>query len=190
MIVGCMIKKLMMLFLFVLFLITLVSCIFLYGHAVQVLLDPENAKKIYVKPFINDTDHLGLEVRFTNAVADEIIMDGRLSLVNNEVEADVVFIYVIRRYILQTLTYDMNMLPEYYKLWIIGSTSLIDKNNGAIIWSDPNFKEAQIYVDTVRSQNNVSMTDEMTEEEAVEIICDKISKNIVKKIIKSLTFIN
>ncbi|MDR3253681.1 MAG: hypothetical protein LBT07_01780, partial [Endomicrobium sp.] len=63
-------KLIASLFLFVLFSITLISCTLLYDPAVQIL--PEHVKKVYVKPFINNTKQFGLEAKFMNAVIDEL----------------------------------------------------------------------------------------------------------------------
>jgi hypothetical protein len=148
-----------------------------YGLTIQTL--PENIKKIYVKPFINNTNQFGFETKFMNSVINEIISDGRLSLVNNEVEADGVLIVTIKRYILQSLTYDSNMVPEYKLLVVIASIALTYKDN-SIIWIEPNMEGVQIYLDSKKMQNNNTMS----EEYAGEIVCDKMSRNIIRRIVK------
>ena len=37
---------------------------------------PQNAKKIYIKPFVNSTSQYGLEDKLTLAVTNELINDG------------------------------------------------------------------------------------------------------------------
>jgi hypothetical protein len=175
-------KIVLVLSIFVLLSMSLMSCVSPYDPAAQIL--PEHIKKLYVKPFINNTNQFGLEARFTNAVTDEVLMDGRLSLVNSEKEADGVLIVTVKRYILQPLTYDVNMVPEQYKLWIIASASLIDKDNNITLWTEPSLEGIQIYRDSTRGQSDVAMGDGMTEEEARDIVWQKMSKNIVKRVIK------
>jgi len=163
------------------------SCASVYDPAPQLL--PEHVKKVYVRPFTNGTNQFGLEARFTNAVIDEILRDGRLSLVNTEAEADGVLTAVIKRYILQPLTYDINMVPELYKLWIIVSVSFIDKTNNVTLWTEPNMEGLQIYKNITAasassSSNFSSNTDGMAEEDARQLIWDKLARNIVTRTVK------
>jgi hypothetical protein len=156
----------------------LAACAGPYDPAPQIL--PEHIKKVYVKPISNNTNQYGLEAKFTNAIVDEILRDGRLSLVNSPEEADGVIAGTIKRYILQPLTYDANMVTEQYKLWIIVSVSLVDRENNVTLWTEPNLEGIQIYLDNTKG----SFGEGMTEEEAREIIWEKLSRDIVKRTIK------
>jgi hypothetical protein len=167
-------KKLALLFL----VFVLTSCSSVYDPAPQIL--PEHIKNVYIRPFINKTNQFGLETKFTNALVDEIMRDGRLSLVNNENESDGILSIEIKKYILQPLTYDANMVVEQYKLWVIISVSFIDKENNVTLWTEPNLEGIQIYLDATKG----SIGEGMTEEEARDIIWEKLSRNIVKRTIK------
>lgn len=162
----------------VMFALALTSCAAPYNPAPQLL--PEHIKKVYVKPVVNNTNKYGLEAKFTNAVVDEILRDGRLSLVNVPDEADGILTGTIKKYILQPLTYDANMVTEQYKLWIIASVSLVDKENNVTLWTEPNLEGIQIYLDATKG----SPGEGMTEDEAREIIWEKLSRDIVKRTIK------
>ncbi|MDR1926322.1 MAG: LPS assembly lipoprotein LptE [Endomicrobium sp.] len=177
-------KITMFLSLFVLLSVFLVSCLSVYNNVVQTL--PENVRKIYVKPFINTTTQFGLEAKFTSEVIEEIISDGRLSFVNTEADGDAILTVTIVRYVLQPLTYDVNMLPEQYKLWVVASVSLIDKYNNVPLWTEL-IEGIHIYKDIIKSRcnYNVDMFDGMTEEDAREILWQKISRNIVRRIVKA-----
>ncbi|MDR1195645.1 MAG: LPS assembly lipoprotein LptE [Endomicrobium sp.] len=169
----------------------LMSCAGIYDPAPQLL--PEHIRKVYVKPIINNTNQYGLEAKFTNAIVDEILRDGRLSLVNSADEADGVLTGTIKKYILQPLTYDANMVTEQYKLWIITSVSLVDRENNVTLWTEPNLEGIQIYLDATKRRSSMSSSsmggnfddsEGMTEEEARELIWEKLSRNIVKRTIK------
>jgi hypothetical protein len=163
--------------------ISLSSCTSLYEPAVQLL--PEHIKKVYVKPFGNNTNQFGIESKFTNEVIEEIINSGRLSLVNKEKDADGVLTVTIKRYILQPLTYDINNVAEQYKMWIIASVSLVDNDNNLTLWTEPNMEGIQIYRDINRRPSGEnSIDDGMSEEEAREIVWIKMSRNIVRRVIK------
>jgi outer membrane lipopolysaccharide assembly protein LptE/RlpB len=145
---------------------------------------PEHIKNIYVQPVINATNQFGIEGSFTNYITDEFMIDGRLSVVNSSKEADAVIIVTIKRYILEPLTYDVNGVVEQYKLWVIVSASLVDKDNNVNLWTEPNLEGIQIYRDTTRRQSGDSFGDGMTEEEARQIIWTKMSRNIVRRVVK------
>jgi hypothetical protein len=177
------VKKIIV-YLFAAFLfISLSSCTSLYEPAVQLL--PEHIKKVYVKPFGNNTNQFGIESKFTNEIIEEIINSGRLSLVNKEKDADGVLTVIIKRYILQPLTYDINNVAEQYKMWIIASVSLVDNDNNVTLWTEPNMEGIQIYRDINRRPSGEDPIDDgMSEEEAREIVWIKMSRNIVRRVIK------
>ncbi|MDR3092498.1 MAG: LPS assembly lipoprotein LptE [Endomicrobium sp.] len=169
--------------LFALLSMSLASCVSPYEPAVQIL--PGHIKKIYVKPVINNTLRFGLETKFTQEIMSEVLVDGRLSLVNDETEADGVLTVTIRRYILQPLIYDVNNVPEQCKLWITASASLIDKENDVTLWIDPNLEGVQIYRCSTGGQSNAGTGDGMTDEDnARDIVLEKMTRNIVRRVIK------
>ncbi|AKL97598.1 LPS assembly lipoprotein LptE [Endomicrobium proavitum] len=173
-------KKLLLMFLFT---VLLSSCAAQYDPAPQIL--PDYIKNIYIRPILNNTNQFGLEAKFMNAVVDEFLSDGRLSLVNTESEANGALSVTIKKYILQPLTYDVNMVAEQYKLWIIVSVSFIDIENNVTLWTEPNMEAIQIYRDITRSsQNSYGLGEGMSEEEARAIIWEKLSRDIVKRTIK------
>ena len=126
----------------------LAGCTSPYTPAPQIL--PSHIKKIYVRPFVNNTTQYGLEEKLTLRVVDELLRDGRLILVNNEADADGILAGEIEKYILQPLTYDENMVVEQYKLWVILNVHFIDKANNVILWSEPNLEGIQIFYDATR----------------------------------------
>jgi hypothetical protein len=174
-------KNIAYLFVVILFII-LSSCASPYEPAVQLL--PEHIKKVYVKPFGNNTNQFGIESKFMNEVIEEIINSGRLSLVNKEEDADGILMVTIKRYILQPLTYDVNNVAEQYKMWIIANASLVDNGNNSItLWTEPNIEGIQIYRDiNRRPSEGDSIGYEMSEEEARQIVWIKMSRNIVRRV--------
>jgi hypothetical protein len=167
--------------LFAILLTSLASCVTICNSSGGKNL--ENIKKIHVRPFANNTNQFGLEVKFTKEVMEEIIADGRLSLVNTEAEADGIVVVTIGKYILRPLAYDAYMQPEKYKLLIAVSVSLVDKDNGVALWTEPNMEVTQTYKDS--NKNSADVTDNgMTEEEARQIIWEKMSRKIVKRVVK------
>lgn len=159
------------------FVASLISCASPYEPAPQLL--PAYVKNIYVRQIVNNTNQYGLEDKFTKAIIDEFMRDGRLSVVTSEEEADGVVVCEIKRYVLQPLTYDANMVTEQYKLWVLINVYFIDKHENITLWSEPNMEGIQIYADSVKGGFGG-----MTEEEAREYIWEKLSRDIVKRTIK------
>jgi len=150
------------------------ACAVPYDPAPQLL--PAYIKNIYVRPVVNNTNQYGLEDKFTKAIIDEFMSDGRLSLMSNENEADGVLVCEIKRYVLQPLTYDANMVTEQYKLWILVNAYFIDKHENVTLWVEPNMEGIQIYADAVKVGFGG-----MTEEQARENIYTKLSRDIVRR---------
>ncbi len=154
-----------------------VSCASPYDPAPQLL--PSYIKSVYVRPVVNNTNQYGLEDKFTKAIIDEFMRDGRLSVVTSEEESDGTVVCEIKRYVLQPLTYDANMVTEQYKLWILINVYFIDRHENITLWAEPNMEGIQIYADAVKVGFGG-----MTEEQAREYIWDKLSRDIVKRTVK------
>ena len=134
---------------------------------------PQDAKKVFVKPFVNSTSQSGLEDKITLAVTNEMINDGRYALVNNEKDADGILAGEITKYELQALTYNAAAVTQQYKLFIIVNVHFTDKVKNVALWSEP-MEGVQIYYDS-------SQPGGMTEDEARGIIWDNMSRDIVRR---------
>ena len=155
----------------------IISCTSPYDPAPQLL--PAYVKNVYVRPVVNNTNQYGLEDKFTNAIIDEFMRDGRLSVVTSEDESDGVVVCEIKRYTLQPLTYDANMVTEQYKLWVLINVYFIDRHENITLWTEPNMEGIQIYADSVKVGFGG-----MTEDQAREYIWEKLSRDIVKRTVK------
>ncbi|GHT47171.1 hypothetical protein AGMMS49936_07390 [Endomicrobiia bacterium] len=165
--------------LFALLLTSLVSCTSVHNSAGQVSPESKNVKKIYVKPFTNNTNQSGLEAKFTNEVMKEIMETGRLSLVNNEAEADGIIVATIIKYTLEPRT----TTHGEYKLLVGADVSLIDKNNNATLWAEHDMEGTKTYKDS--SKNSADAVDDgMTEEEARQLVWEKMSRKILSSVVK------
>jgi hypothetical protein len=175
-------KNMLILSLFILFPAYLISCSYLRSPAAVNIL-PEYIKKVYVKS-LNITKSFDIEIEFTKAIEKEIIMDGRLSLADTEEEADIVFIAIIKKYILQPLTYDENKGVSQYKLSIESNISFVDKNKN-VIWEELNMERMHIYRDYMRHHpHNKMFYDGMSERKARRVVFNKFSKYIVRQAVR------
>jgi len=152
--------------------ILLTACSAPYTPAPQIL--PQNVRKIYIKPFVNDTNQFGLEDKLTVAVTNQLINDGRFIVVNNEAAADGMLVGEISKYVLQPLTYDANMVTQQYKLRILVNIYFVDRSKNVTLWAEPNLEGVQIY-------NDATLPGGMTEEEARQAIWVNMSNDIVNR---------
>jgi hypothetical protein len=175
--------KKIMLILSILLSAYLIPCSCLCSPA-AVNISPEYIKKVYVKS-LNITKLFDIEIEFKKAIEKEIIMDGRLSLADTEEEADIVFIAIIKKYILQPFTYDENKELGQYKLSIGANISLIDKNKN-IIWEELDMERMHIYRGCLRQPRNKMfyVCDGMSEKKARKVVFSRFSKYIVRRAVK------
>jgi hypothetical protein len=140
-----------------------------------------------VFPCINKTDHFGLETKLTNKIIDEILNDGRLTLVNNTNEAEYILFFKINKYVIKELS-SVNFKIYYnsminYKLYVSLSVTLADKNNN-IIFYKPNVRSIHIYTTCVPITNNYFYNrNNNNETYAINYLFDRLAKNIVKQVI-------
>ena len=142
---------------------------------------PQDAKKIYVKPFSNSTSQSALEDKLTLAVTNELINDGRYALVNSEKDADCVLSGDISKYELSPLTYNAAAATQQYKLFILVNVTFTDKAKTTPLWSEP-MEGIQIYYDA-------SQPGGLTEQDAQAVIWDNMSRDIVRRTADSLSSI-
>jgi hypothetical protein len=175
-------KKIMLILsLFILFSAYLISCSYLHSPDVKVL--PEYIKKVYVKPTV--VNQFGVETEFIESIEKEIIIDGRLSLVNIEEEADAIFIVGIKKYDLQPIIYNANTnRNDYqYKLSIEADILLVDKDKN-VIFRAPDMKMMYIYRDYMRDPFSEIFYDGMSERKTRRAVFNKFSKYVVRRAVK------
>lgn len=145
-----------------------------YTPAPQVL--PQNIRKVAIETFKNSTVYYGMEEKLTFAITNEFIRDGRVAVVNSA-DADGILRGEITRYVLEPLTYDENHVVKEYKLWILVDIMLIDRLKNEVVMQEKNLEgNYRFFVSNVPGG--------ISEEEAREIIWEKLSRNILKRTIE------
>jgi outer membrane lipopolysaccharide assembly protein LptE/RlpB len=141
------------------------------------------AKKIFIAAVQNNTNQYGLEENLTMVLSDEMLNDGRLSLVNSEYEADGILSITIKRYILRPLTYDANMAAEQYKMWIVTEISLANAKNNVEMWKE-NIEAIHIYLDSDKSSSGKESDEAVSEQDARTAAWEKLSRRLVRRIVR------
>lgn len=137
---------------------------------------PQHIRKIGLRPIKNNTIYFGLEDRFTLRLQEEFTRGGQYPLVSEEF-ADGILIAEINRYINEPTSYDENAIVQERKMWVLVNIYFLDKVQNKIIWSEPNLQGIQHYFVETKPSG-------MTEEQARQIIWDKLSRDIFKRTIE------
>jgi len=146
---------------------------------------PKHIKTVAVPTFVNRTAHYGIETKLTDAVIEEFIRDGHLSVVKKE-GADALLTGEIVTYVLEPLSYDATEVVEQYKLWVVVNLAFRDLTTGQVLWEEKRESiegnliggiegDVRYYV-TPRAGRTVE-----TEEEAQERLVVELADHIVRR---------
>ena len=163
-------KKLMML-------VALCACLaacggetILYKPQAQIM--PQHIKKIAVRPILNRTEVFALEDKFYNELYDSFLRNGMYQIVAENDGAQGVVVTTISRYLNMPIQYDSQLIPTVYKLEIWLDVVFMDATTNTPVWREPAFLGTQIYAAS-------TLPGGMTEQQARDIIFEKLSKDIV-----------
>lgn len=129
--------------------ISLVLCVALGGCGYQFggggSLLPKDAKTIYVEPFINRSREVGIDKELTTAVRGEMYRKGRLRVVEQVEQADVILSGVVRS--LDSVTASINRFDEVLQLehHMVLDVNLRRREPNEILWRGPGIRLTQIY---------------------------------------------
>lgn len=152
----------------------LTACPYEYKPSPIVL--PQHIRKIGLRPIKNNTAFFGLEDKLTLRLQEEFTRGGQYPLVPED-QADGVLIAEIERYINEPVSYDENLVVQERKLWVLVNIYFWDKVENKIIWSEPNLEGVQRYFVETKPGG-------MTEEQAREIVWDKLARDIYRRTVE------
>lgn len=147
-----------------------------YQYTPSSILLPQYIRKIGLRPVKNNTAFFGLEDKFTLRIQEEFTRGGQYPLVSEDL-ADGVLIAEIDRYINEPTSYDENLVVQERKLWVLVNIHFWDKVQNKILWSEPNLSGVHRYFVEGRASG-------ITEEQAREIVWDKLARNIYRRTIE------
>jgi Lipopolysaccharide-assembly len=106
---------------------------------------PKDAQTIYVEPFINRSREVGIDKELTTAVRGELYRKGRLRLVEQAEQADVILSGVVRS--LESITASINRFDEVLQLQaqMVVDLNLRRREPNEILWRGPGITLTQIY---------------------------------------------
>lgn len=115
----------------------------LVGHGN--FLDP-TIKTIEVPAFVNRTTRVELEQRVTAAVAEEFVSRGRLRLVKNDNEADVILRGSIDSFNVNQIAFNTQGRATQYQISITAKIELVDhRHEDKVLWSNDQYRFTENY---------------------------------------------
>ena len=123
--------------------VALGGCGYQFGGGGSLL--PKDAQTIYVEPFINRSRDVGLDKELTTALRGEMYRKGRLRVVEQVEQADVILSGVVRS--LDSMTVSINRFDEVLQMQaqMIVDVNLRRREPNEILWRGPGITLTQIY---------------------------------------------
>jgi outer membrane lipopolysaccharide assembly protein LptE/RlpB len=121
----------------------LAGCGYQFGHGESVL--PKDAQTIFVEPFVNRTRDVGLSQEFTTALRSELYRRGRLRLVDEAEQADVILSGVVRSLGSQTASVNRHDEVLQYESHLVLDVNLRRREPNEILWRGPGIRLTETY---------------------------------------------
>lgn len=107
---------------------------------------PQTAKTIQVPAFVNKTTRVQVEQRVTQAVADEMVLRGRLKLVTNPDDADIIIRGSIDTFQITPVTFNSEGRATEYQASVTAKIELLDhRENDKVLWKNDQYRFLQNY---------------------------------------------
>lgn len=135
---------------------------------------PQHIRKVAIRPILNKTEIFAMEDKLYLQLYDEFLKNGTYQIVSENNGAEGVIITTITRYLNVPVQYDSQLIPTVYKMDVWLDIVLMDKTTNTPVWREPAFLGTQTY-------SASTLPGGMTEQQARELIWQKLSKDIVKR---------
>ncbi len=149
----------------------------LVGHSN--FLDPK-IRTIQVPSFINRTTRVELEQRVTQAVAEEFVTRGRLKLVTQPNDADVIMRGSIDSFGIFPIAFNNQGRATQYQVAITAKIELLDhRNDDKVLWKNDQYRFTENY------QVDITSTDAFDQEtRAIQDIAQRFSETLVTNLLE------
>ncbi len=149
----------------------------LVGHGN--FLDPK-IKTVEVPAFVNRTTRVELEQRVTQAVADEMVARGRLKLVSNANDADVILRGSIDSFGIFPIGFNPQGRATQYQISITAKIELLDhRNEDKVLWKNDQYRFAENYRVNIESTNTFDQ-----ESRAIREIAERFAETLVTNLLE------
>ncbi len=142
------------------------------------ILDP-SIHALYVPTFVNRTTRVELEQRVTQAVADEFVSRGRLKLVNDPKQADIILRGSMDTFSLAPVGFEQGRATQY-QISITANIELVDhRKDDKVLWKNDQYRFVENY------QVNLQTTDTFDQEtRAISEIAQRFAQSLVANLLE------
>lgn len=107
---------------------------------------PPTVKTIQVPAFINKTTRVEVEQQVTQAVADEVVLRGRLRLVTDPAEADAILRGAIDSFGITPVAFNAQGRATQYQVSITAQIELVDhRHDDQVLWKNNQYRFLETY---------------------------------------------
>jgi outer membrane lipopolysaccharide assembly protein LptE/RlpB len=141
---------------------------------------PPTIHTIDVPAFVNKTTRVELEQRVTQSVAEEFVSRGRLKLVTNPAEADVILHGSIDTFGIFPVAFNTQGRATQYQISITANIELVDhKNEDKVLWKNDQYRFTENY------QVDITSSDSFDQEtRAISAIADRFAQSLVANLLE------
>ena len=143
----------------------------------QAQIMPQHIRKVAIRPILNKTEIFAMEDKLYLQLYDEFLKNGSYQIVDENNGAEGVIVTTITRYLNVPVQYDSQLIPTVYRMDVWLDIVLMDKTTNQPVWREPAFVGTQTY-------SASTLPGGMTEQQARELIWQKLSKDIVKRTVE------
>jgi outer membrane lipopolysaccharide assembly protein LptE/RlpB len=150
----------------------------LVGHSNNLL--PPSVKTIEVPAFVNRTTRVELEQRVTQSVTDEFVSRGRLRLVTNPKDADVILRGSIDSFNIFPVGFNAQGRATQYQVAITANIELVDHHaDDKVLWKNDQYRFTENY------QVNLESSDAFDQESrAIREIAVRFAESLVTNLLE------
>jgi outer membrane lipopolysaccharide assembly protein LptE/RlpB len=141
---------------------------------------PPTVHTISVPAFVNKTTRVELEQRVTQAVAEEFVSRGRLRLVTQPKDADVILRGSIDSFGIFPIAFNQQGRATQYQISITANIELLDhRNDDKVLWKNDQYRFTESY------QVNIESTDAFDQEtRSIQDIAVQFAQSLVTNLLE------
>ena len=145
---------------------------------------PANLQKLYVTPFVNQTNRAELDQRLTEQVSQECVRRGRFQLVSGPEQADVVLTGTVTAAASMPVQFDQYGRATQYQLTVVADVQFVDRTGEkpVVLWRDQRFTRAKAYDVNVTAATSYDYFDR--EVEAMDLLAVDFARGLVVTILE------
>ena len=145
---------------------------------------PARLQKLYVTPFVNQTNRAELDQRLTEQVSQEWVRRGRFQLVSVPDQADVVLSGTVTAAASMPVQFDQYGRATQYQLTVVADIQFVDRTGEkpVVLWRDQRFTRSKAYDVNVTAATSYDYFDR--EVEAMDLLALDFARGLVVTILE------